>query len=295
MNRKIQLFGIVSGLALATLGTAGAAQAALMVVPTGLNPGDQYRLVFVTSGTIGGWYSPIYGSANINDYNNFVTNDATGGTAGIDTALDVALNSAGFNPNTITWKAIGSTQSVAARDNTDTNPTEFAGVPIYLIDGKKIANNYLDLWDGSIKVPINRTPVDSLFSGLGVWTGSSADGNGAWFNVLGFGPGWWEGCYVGWECLPLTLGSPFGSMVGGMRSDYGDDDWIAQRWVDWSGPNCLAYGPPYCDFGVYGMSPVLTVPTPTPAVSVPESTPSLLGYITLSGLILGGAVRKARK
>jgi len=47
---KLQLGIVCAGVALATLGT-GAAQAALVVVPTGLNPGDQYRLVFVTDGT----------------------------------------------------------------------------------------------------------------------------------------------------------------------------------------------------------------------------------------------------
>jgi len=46
----------------------------------------------------------------------------------------------------------------------------------------------------------------------------------------------------------------------------------------------------------YGMSGVLTVPgnQPPAPVTVPEPS-SLLGYITLGGLMLGGAVRKARK
>ncbi|HAC61987.1 MAG TPA: hypothetical protein DCF68_00260, partial [Cyanothece sp. UBA12306] len=34
--------------AIATLGVAGAAQAAIITVPPDLNGGDQYRLVFVT-------------------------------------------------------------------------------------------------------------------------------------------------------------------------------------------------------------------------------------------------------
>ncbi len=69
---KIKQLGIVSGVALATLVTASAAQAALVVVPPGLNPGDQYRLVFVTDGTRDAT------STNINDYNNFVTTQVTG-------------------------------------------------------------------------------------------------------------------------------------------------------------------------------------------------------------------------
>ncbi|MFB2807544.1 PEP-CTERM sorting domain-containing protein [Microcystis sp. BLCC-F209] len=42
------------------------------------------------------------------------------------------------------------------------------------------------------------------------------------------------------------------------------------------------------------MSGVLTVPQPPQPVTVPEPS-SLLGFITLGGLMLGGAVRKARK
>ncbi|MFM7909129.1 MAG: PEP-CTERM sorting domain-containing protein, partial [Microcystis sp.] len=62
---KIKQLGIFSGVALATLVTAGAAQAALVVLPSGLNPGDQYRLVFVTSGTRNAT------TTDINDYNTF--------------------------------------------------------------------------------------------------------------------------------------------------------------------------------------------------------------------------------
>jgi hypothetical protein len=98
---KLQL-GILSGVALATLATAGAAQAALVVVPTGLAPGDQYRLVFVTDGTRDAT------STDINDYNTFVTNQVTG------SALANALSGAGL---TTTWKAIGSTSATSAKVN----------------------------------------------------------------------------------------------------------------------------------------------------------------------------------
>jgi hypothetical protein len=43
---KIKQLGFVSGVALATLVTASAAQAALMVVPPGLNPGDQFSFAW---------------------------------------------------------------------------------------------------------------------------------------------------------------------------------------------------------------------------------------------------------
>ncbi|MGK7879566.1 MAG: hypothetical protein AB4060_05635 [Crocosphaera sp.] len=54
-----------------TLFIAGPAQA-LTVVPTGLEPGDEYRLVFVTDGITRA------NSTDISFYNDFVTNDVAG-------------------------------------------------------------------------------------------------------------------------------------------------------------------------------------------------------------------------
>ncbi len=240
---KIKQLGILSGVALATLGTS-AAQAALVVVPTGLAPGAQYRLVFVTAGTRDAQ------STEINDYNTFVTNEVTG------SALATALTTAGFNLNTITWKAIGSTSAVAARDNTGTNPSS-TGVPIYLIDGNRVANNNADLWDGSLQHPINRNNLGNGNLEQDVWTGS---------DVLGLG-------FVMFE-----LGA--NNVFAGETGEY----WISFKIM---APGTLNH--------MYAMSSVLTVPGNQPEpVTVPEPT-SLLGYITLGGLMLGSAVRKARK
>ena len=265
MNKKIQQFGIVSGVALATLATAGAAQAALVVVPTDLAPGDQYRLVFVTDGTRDAR------SSNIDDYNTFVTNQATGETAAVDTALDLALKAAGFDPNAITWKAIGSTATVTARDNTGTNPSS-TGVPIYLIDGNRVANNNADLWDGTINTAISITqsasilepyvdPLEKRF----VWTGSALDGGRSSF---------WLACGCGFG--PWVTAGTFLSNEG----------WI--DYILWSEHISAPW------LRMYAMSSVLAVPTPLAPVSVPEHT-SLIGYITLGCLMLGSAARKARK
>ncbi|MBC1194095.1 PEP-CTERM sorting domain-containing protein [Microcystis aeruginosa BLCCF158] len=254
---KIKQLCFVSGVALATLVTASAAQAALVVVPADLAPGAQYRLVFVTAGTRNAT------STNIDDYNTFVTNEATGGTPAIDTALDTALNGAGFDLSTITWKAIGSTASVDARDNTGTNPTLSTGVPIYLIDGNRVANNNADLWDGSIQTAINRTPLDTVSTSL-VWTGTTFFGLATSY-ALG-------GCFGGCD-----FGNGFVARGSSNVSFRIGGSWIF-GFVDF-----------YLDhLPLYGISPVLTVPTP--AVTVPEPS-SLLGFITLGGLMLGGAVR----
>ncbi|WP_375329194.1 PEP-CTERM sorting domain-containing protein [Microcystis sp. BLCC-F210] len=255
---KLQLGIVSAGVALATLGTS-AAQAAFVVVPTDLAPGDQYRLVFVTAGTRDAQ------SLNIDDYNTFVTNQATGGTPGIDTALDTALNGAGFDLSTITWKAIGSTSAVDARDNTGTNPSS-TGVPIYLIDGNRVANNNADLWDGSLQHPINRNNLDEISSHNRIWTGSNETGQRT--NLSGYA------AYLGSDS---TLGVRTGD-----RS-LTDSGWIARS-------SSLFFS----SWGLYAMSSVLTVPVQPEPVTVPEPS-SLLGYITLGGLMLGGAVRKARK
>ena len=139
--QKSSILGLVSGIALATLGMASAVQAApptptpIVTVPTGLNPGDKYRLVFVTSGTRDAT------SANIADYNTFVTNQVTP-----TSALGLSLTANGLTP---TWTAIGSTATVNAKTNTLTDPVANAStsVPIYLINGNKVATGYGDLWD----------------------------------------------------------------------------------------------------------------------------------------------------
>jgi hypothetical protein len=106
----------------------------------GINPatgnpwqvGDTYRLAFVTTTTGNAT------STDIATYNAFVQAAAASSTAFPD------LGSA-------TWKVLGSTATVAARDNTGTNPTtDGAGVAVILMDGSTIfATNNTDLWDGS--------------------------------------------------------------------------------------------------------------------------------------------------
>ena len=97
------------------------------LLPPGLDAGDKFRLLFITSG------SRNATSADIADYNSFVQNAAAAGHAA------VRGYSAGF-------RALASTGAVDARDNTATTGT---GVPIYWLNGNKIADNYADLYDGA--------------------------------------------------------------------------------------------------------------------------------------------------
>ncbi len=97
------------------------------LIPSGLGPGDQFRLIFYTSATR---------RANTSDiavYNQFVQNQAAAGHSSIR-----AYSSQ--------FKVVGSTSSVNARDNTGTTGT---GVPIYWLNGDKVADDYADFYDGN--------------------------------------------------------------------------------------------------------------------------------------------------
>lgn len=155
MTRKptrsfISLSAIV---AFATL-LAPAAWAAPITVPTDLNPGDHYRLAFVTS------TKHDATSTDIGVYNAFVT-----AVANAQPEL-AALGT--------TWTAIGSTASIDARDNTGTNPTIATGVPIYGLDDVRIADNNADLWDGALSAPIAKE-TGNLQSAY-PWTGTAPTG-----------------------------------------------------------------------------------------------------------------------
>jgi len=131
-------------------------QAVPITVPTDLNPGDTYRLAFVTSTTRDAT------SSNIADYNSFVAAVAAG---------EPALAALGT-----TWTAIGSTSTVDARDNTGTNPSS-TGVPIYRLDDTRIADDNTDLWDGLLAAPLQTVPTGVLvLAQVSVWTGTDTAG-----------------------------------------------------------------------------------------------------------------------
>jgi hypothetical protein len=152
----------------------------------GINPatgnlwqvGDKYRLIFVTSGTT------ACDLPDIATYNTFVQ-----GLANASTAFP-ALGSA-------TWNIVGSTATVAARDNTATNPgVNGTGEAIFRMDGAfAIANNYTDLWNGIIATHV--TGQDFLAVHLDengvvrtdqrVRTGSVANGTASATQELGTG------------------------------------------------------------------------------------------------------------
>ena len=74
------------------------------------------------------------------------------------------------------FAAVVSTTAVDARDNTGTTGT---GVPIYWLNGHKVADDYSDFYDGAWDSIIARDESGGLVYDLQdvhVWTGSTADG-----------------------------------------------------------------------------------------------------------------------
>ena len=168
MASRARSFLIAIATAVTLVASATESLAIPVTVPTSLSPGAQYRLAFVTSTTRDA------SSSNIADYNAFVT--------GVANAVS-QLSALGA-----TWTAIGSTNAVAARDNTSTNPgVDGTGVPIFLLDDTLLATGNADLWDGSITNPLRIDQTGTLVVGGGsasfVWTGSNVSGTQAGFNL----------------------------------------------------------------------------------------------------------------
>jgi hypothetical protein len=133
----------------------------------GLNPGDTYRLVFVTSA------STDATSGDIDYYNAFVTTAA-------DDVPELAALAA-------TWFDIGTTEAVSAINNIGID----SGVPIYDLEGNLIANDAGTeaggMFSGSIQNPLIFNEVGAAFIGHGVWTGTAANGQSADGGELGSG------------------------------------------------------------------------------------------------------------
>jgi len=164
MYKHTILLAAVAGVVLAM---AGAAQASIKTMPTGLYLGDQFRLVFVTSTTRDAL------STNIADYNAFVTAAAT---------AVPELNALGT-----TWTAIGSTGAVNANVNTLTRSTD-PSYPIYNLADQLVASGNVDLWDGTIQ---NAIHMNELGSSVAVYTWTGTHGGGTKWNDHWLGCGGW--------------------------------------------------------------------------------------------------------
>ncbi len=92
--KKFNLLGVVCGCFFLLISTS---VNAALVTPAGLNPGDKYHVIFVTSNATG----PM--SSNIADYDAFVQSAAD--AAGIGSTLSLS------------WRVVGSTTTIDAKDH----------------------------------------------------------------------------------------------------------------------------------------------------------------------------------
>lgn len=116
-------------------------------VPPGLNLGDTYHLVFVSS----------------------TTRDAMSSDIGVYNAhVQAAADEAGIGASEgVSWYAIASTPDIIdARDNARVT------APVYRMDGLLVATGFADLWDGSISSSISYNELTEEVTATSVWTGS---------------------------------------------------------------------------------------------------------------------------
>ncbi len=121
---------------------------------TSLKAGDSFRLLFVTSDTRDAH------SREIDDYNRFVQNAA-------------ARNEL-FNGFSSRFRVLGSTYFVDAIDNASTRGT---GVPIYWVQGARVAGSYTDFYDGSWASKAGTDEAGRrLEHSTDIWTGTESNG-----------------------------------------------------------------------------------------------------------------------
>ena len=129
------------------------------LAPSGLQEGDQFRLLFISSAHRNA--SP----SEIATYNTWVQDLAANGHT------DIQDYSSSF-------RAVGSTEDMDARDNTGTTYTASdKGVAIYWLGGNKVADDYADFYDEDWDEEASMTNESGTAeSGVSAWTGSDHDG-----------------------------------------------------------------------------------------------------------------------
>ena len=124
------------------------------LIPDGFGPGEQFRLLFVTA------EARDAASSQIADYDAFVRDQAAAGHASIRSYSSK-------------FRVVGSTEGFGARGHTNTTDP---GVPIYYLNGAKIADNYNDFYDGSWDSVEPRNENGDVLTAVVVWTGTQSDG-----------------------------------------------------------------------------------------------------------------------
>ena len=137
-------------------------------IPAGLGLGDSFRIMFISE------------SANVLDYPGRSTDAVVQVTTLYSDFAALAGSSSLTNTfDSLLVRPVVSTRLVDARELTGTTYTaDDKGVPIYWLQGSKVADDYEDFWDGDWdEESAVRDRDGDLFQVTdGVWTGSAADG-----------------------------------------------------------------------------------------------------------------------
>jgi hypothetical protein len=135
--------------------SAHALDAPAAMVPAGLNPGDDFYIIFVTSTTRDAT------STDIADYNAFV-----------NTAADLS-GGKGTDDATITWRVVGAT---ATDDQCDPYDGDASATPMYNLNDEKVADDRADMLDGSLDNDISSNETGGIAGLGGTWTGCFNNG-----------------------------------------------------------------------------------------------------------------------
>ena len=136
------------------------------LIPTGIGLGQSFRLLFITSAKTQAT------SSDIATYNSFVQDAAAG--MHVDDIMDVDDIIRGMKDE---FRAVACSQSTDAKSNTATTfTTSDPGVPIYWLNGAKVADDYGDFYDGSWDSSQSRHEK-GLQGATTAFTGCNSDGS----------------------------------------------------------------------------------------------------------------------
>ncbi len=133
--------------------------------PDGLRPGEKFRLLFVTA------LQDNADETGIGWYNSFVQNRARIGHSAI-------------RGHSSTYRVVGSTSAVDARDNAKLGPSDTVA-PVYWLNGKRISQDYSSTtqvgfwssaWENYTASDVRAADGDVVSNVGDIWTGSNADG-----------------------------------------------------------------------------------------------------------------------
>ena len=248
------------------------------LLPAGLEPGDKFRLIYVTS------QETAASSSDLSTYDTFVRAEITGNDLVNGGIADLTAHATSF-------KAIGEAGGTSARDHASFNPhdAEDPNLPIYWVGGSKVADDNADFtdytWDDEANPRYadgNLAMYDSNNDGTkdtagpdpdGYWTGTDRTGaQSTGYGACGSGSGYPANPRLGASRVSV-----------GYLDEAGSSDGSGPRTFDANtlGPTTFSGGPPgqgYCHSfpnsetrPMYALSGVFTV-VPTDGVTLTGSS-----------------------